>query len=437
MSLNEDSTVQLGPLSSQSRNTQSFSRLFNGWASVRDLECCNSQLEQRRQLLENLNESHSLSTSKLLHKKVQDAQEDMDSATSSMETMHEEEARSFSEIIRAMVSLIAEQDTKAIYAPLFSDLEEKGKTTLDTIQQHKDDISQSISQLREQLIQSHYLRMTSEARMEKLEHELCRVEFPQNAKHIYTIQQHRIKQGKQEWDALVNDAKNTAMDNVIQQGVLHALLHTHSHHIPAYISNSLKSIMQHYIQRVEKAEHIYKLFQSFNDLWPTIQRLNTTLEEHKERQQVKERIAKEITLVETSIFILKDCICQFVIRNDGRLAKCIAIQTLNLEEEMDLIEQHLNQFKTNVLHPGIGERLHTILKNFNLVLRNHADFLRYILDADAAAQDRALTYDDVVAVCKAPISQPMEKMIEQLAEDAISTSLRPLIDKMDQLENLL
>lgn len=59
------------------------------------------------------------------------------------------------------------------------------------------------------------------------------------------------------------------------------------------------------------------------------------------------------------------------------------------------------------------------------------------MDRDAAVQDRALSYDDVVAVCKTPLSSPMEKVVEQLAEDAISTSLRPLIDKMDQLESLL
>lgn len=72
-----------------------------------------------------------------------------------------------------------------------------------------------------------------------------------------------------------------------------------------------------------------------------------------------------------------------------------------------------------------------------MTYRNHAEFLRYIVDRDAAVQDRALSYDDVVAVCKTPLSIPMEKVVEQLAEDAISTSLQPLIDKMDQLESLL
>lgn len=72
-----------------------------------------------------------------------------------------------------------------------------------------------------------------------------------------------------------------------------------------------------------------------------------------------------------------------------------------------------------------------------MTYRNHAEFLRYIVDRDAAVQDRTLSYDDVVAVCKTPLSIPMEKVVEQLAEDAISTSLQPLIDKMDQLESLL
>lgn len=72
-----------------------------------------------------------------------------------------------------------------------------------------------------------------------------------------------------------------------------------------------------------------------------------------------------------------------------------------------------------------------------MTYRNHAEFLRYIVDRDAAVQDRTLSYDDVVAVCKTPLSSPMEKVVEQLAEDAISTSLQPLIDKMDQLESLI
>lgn len=74
---------------------------------------------------------------------------------------------------------------------------------------------------------------------------------------------------------------------------------------------------------------------------------------------------------------------------------------------------------------------------FFTIHRNHAQFLRYILDRDAAVQDRALSFEDVVAVCKPPISSPMEKVVEQLADDAISRSLQPLIEKMDQLENLL
>lgn len=283
--------------------------------------------------------------------------------------MYDEEARSFSEIIQAMILLIAEQDANAIYAPLFSDLKDKSKTTLDTIQRLKNDLSQSVSQVRKVLIQPPHLKMESETRVETMKNQLCNVEFPRDAKHIYTIQQHRTKQAKEEWDTLINDAENTAMDNIIQQGILHALLKTPSHHIPTFISNAFQSIMRDCIQRVERAEHIYQLLQSLNSLWSKIQPLNDTLEEQMQHQETKERIEEGITTAQKTLLNLKQTIDIFVTSNNDRLAYCIGIHAQNMEEEMDLIEQHLNQFKTNVLHPDIGERLHTILKNFNLVLR--------------------------------------------------------------------
>lgn len=283
--------------------------------------------------------------------------------------MYEEEARSFSEIIHAMIQLIAEQDSNAIYAPLFSDLKDKGQMTLDTIQRRKGDLSQSVSQVRKALIQPDHLKMESKTRMEAMENELCNVEFPRDAKHIYTIQQHRIKQTKEEWNTLVNDAENTAMDNIIQQGILHALLKTPPHHIPTFISNAFQSIMQDCIRRFERAEHIYQLLQSLNSLWSKIQPLNDTLEEQMQQKEIKERIEEGITTAQKTLLNFKQSIDTFVTSNNDRLVYCIGIQAQNMEEEMDLIEQHLNQFKTTVLHPDIGERLHTILKNFNLVLR--------------------------------------------------------------------
>lgn len=289
--------------------------------------------------------------------------------TFSMDLKHEEEARSFSEIIQAMVSLIAEQDTKAIYAPLFSDLEEHSKMTLDTIQRRQIDLSQSISQVRDQLIQSHDFKMKCKAKMEKVQHDICDVQFPRDAKDIFTIQQHRIRQTRREWGIVVNNAENTAMNNVIQQGILHALLQTPGYDIPTCISNTLQSVMQDYIQHIEKAEHIYNLMQSLNNLWQKIQPLNDTLEKQMQQQQVKERMEQDIISIEKSLITLKHRIITFLTCNIDRQVNCIGIQAQNLEKEMDLIEQHLNQFKTNVLHPGIGERLHTVLKNFNLVLR--------------------------------------------------------------------
>lgn len=283
--------------------------------------------------------------------------------------MYEEEARSFSEIIHAMILLIAEQDSNTIYAPLFSDLKDKGQTTLDTIQRRKGDLSQSVSQVRKVLIQPDHLNMESKTRTEAMENELCNVEFPRDAKHIYTIQQHRIKQAKEEWNTLVNDAENTAMDNIIQQGILHALLKTPSHHIPTFISKAFQSITQDCILRFERAEHIYQLFQSLNSLWSKIQPVNDTLEEQMQQKETKERIEEGITTAQKTLLNLKQTIDTFVTSNNDRLVYCMGIQAQNMEEEMDLIEQHLNQFKTNVLHPDIGERLHTVLKNFNLVLR--------------------------------------------------------------------